>query len=83
MDYRAVPLPFAGLRPQERRIAWAVVRVLATTGWWAGAVLALAWLIISGINGAFQLLQGLPVLATLVAAVVLEFQANALRTGWS
>ena len=83
VDYRAVPLPFAGLRPQERRVAWAVVRALATAAWWSGAVLALAWLVISGINGSLQLMQGLPALAALVAAAVLEHQTNALRAGLS
>jgi hypothetical protein len=81
VDYRAVPQPFAGLRAQERRVAWAIVRALATAAWWTGGVLAVAWLFISGINGSFRPMQGLPALAALVAAVVLEVQANALRAG--
>ena len=78
VDYRAVPPPFGHLHPAERRVAWAVVRTLATSAWWAGTVVTFAWLVLSGMNHSFEPIHGLPGLATLVAAGVLEYHADAL-----
>jgi hypothetical protein len=87
VDYRAVPTPFASLSPGERRVAWAVVRALATAAWWAGAVLVLAW-VATASNGdsfreSFRLLQGLPASVALVTAGVLEYYARVLQSARS
>lgn len=84
VDYREVPTPFASLSAGERRVAWAVVRPLATAAWWAGAVLVLAWVAIAS-NGesfrdAVRLVHGLPASVALMVAVVLEYYARVLRS---
>jgi hypothetical protein len=85
VDYRAVPTPFASLSPGERRVAWAVVRPLATAAWWAGAALALAWVATASNGESFResvrLVHGLPAFVALVVAGVLEYYARALRAG--
>ena len=78
VDYRAASSPLGHLPPAERRVAWAVVRTMATSAWWAGTVVTFAWLLLSGVNHSFEPIQGLPGLATLVAAGVLEYHADAL-----
>lgn len=87
VDYRSVPTPFASLSPGERRVAWAVVRPLATAAWWAGAVFALAW-VVTASNGdsfreSFRLVQGLPASVALVTAGVLEYYARVLQAAQS
>lgn len=83
VDYRAVPTPFASLGAGERRVAWAVVRPLATAAWWAGAVLVLAWVATTSNGESFRdsvrLAHGLPASVALVVACVLEYYARLLR----
>lgn len=83
VDYRAVPTPFASLGPGERRVAWAVVRPLATAAWWAGAVLVLAWVATASNGESFResvrLVHGLPAAVALVVAGILEYYARVLR----
>ena len=87
VEYRAVVTPFASLSAGERRVAWAVVRPLATAAWWAGAVLFLAWLATTGDGGSFRdsvrLVHGRPAFVALVAAGVLEYYARVLGSGGS
>jgi hypothetical protein len=59
--------------------AWAVVRTLATTPWWTAAALAATWVVLSGLDGAFQLWFAVPAVAALVAAAVLEYHAGWLH----
>jgi hypothetical protein len=81
LDYQALPSPLAALRPDERRVAWAVVRAMATAMWLTGVVLALAWLVISARHGSWLLVPGVPAFASLTAAAVLEYHAKELRSG--
>ncbi len=78
-DEQAMAITFAALSPSERRVAWAVLRSLATVAWWAVLVLGSAWFIRSVDVNAFRLVRAVPTIVTLVAALVLEYHARALR----
>ncbi|WP_068112748.1 hypothetical protein [Nocardioides dokdonensis] len=74
-----MPTPVAMLSASERRVAWAVVRPLATVAWWAVAILVLAWLVRSSNVQAYRFLPAVPSILALVSALVLEYYARMLR----